>query len=82
VDPELHRSLTYILENKLDKDIIDTTFAVEESSSGVLKLHELKTGGQNIQLTEDNKKEYVEYVNGWLPLYIMLIFNSIIQTTI
>ncbi|XP_029348265.1 LOW QUALITY PROTEIN: E3 ubiquitin-protein ligase Smurf1-like [Acyrthosiphon pisum] len=60
VDPELHRSLTYILENKLDKDIIDTTFAVEESSSGVLKLHELKTGGQNIQLTEDNKKEYVE----------------------
>lgn len=60
VDPELHRSLTYILENKLEKDIIDTTFAVEQSSFGVLKLHELKTGGQNIQLTEDNKKEYVK----------------------
>lgn len=60
VDPELHRSLTYILENQLEKDIIDTTFAVEQSSFGVLKLHELKTGGQNIQLTEDNKKEYVK----------------------
>lgn len=49
-------------ENKLEKDIIDTNFAVEQSSFGVLKLHELKTGGQNIQLTEDNKKEYVKYV--------------------
>lgn len=48
-------------ENKLEKDIIDTTFAVEQSSFGVLKLHELKTGGRNIQLTEDNKKEYVKY---------------------
>jgi len=35
----------------------------------VLKLHELKTGGQNIQLTEDNKKEYVKYVNGWTFVY-------------
>ncbi|VVC44435.1 Hypothetical protein CINCED_3A002588 [Cinara cedri] len=60
VDPELHRSLTYILENKLEKDIIDTNFAVEQSSFGLLKLHELKTGGRNIQLTEDNKKEYVK----------------------
>lgn len=50
-------------ENKLEKDIIDTTFAVEQSSFGVLKLHELKTGGRNLQLTEDNKKEYVKYVN-------------------
>ncbi|XP_050422047.1 E3 ubiquitin-protein ligase SMURF2 isoform X2 [Adelges cooleyi] len=60
VDPELHRSLTYLLENQLEKDIIDTTFAVEQSSFGVLKLHELKTNGRNIQLTEDNKKEYVK----------------------
>ncbi|XP_025415706.1 E3 ubiquitin-protein ligase SMURF2 [Sipha flava] len=60
VDPELHRSLTYILENKLEKDIIDTNFAVEQSSFGLLKLHELKTGGRNIQVTEENKKEYVK----------------------
>lgn len=55
-------------ENKLEEDIIDTTFAVEQSSFGVLKMHELKPGGQYMQLTEDNKKEYVKYVkNAWTP---------------
>jgi len=55
--------LSICRENKLEKDIIDTTFAVEQSSFGVLKMHELKTGGRNLQLTEDNKKEYVKYIN-------------------
>ncbi|XP_008486858.2 E3 ubiquitin-protein ligase SMURF1-like [Diaphorina citri] len=59
VDPELHRSLTWILENTLSNDVLDTTFAVEVNSFGVLKVHELKGGGKDIQVTEDNKKEYV-----------------------
>lgn len=61
-------------ENKLEKDIIDTNFAVEQNSFGLLKLHELKTGGRNIQLTEDNKKEYVKYVYIFhnLKYYIVL----------
>jgi len=65
----------FLRENKLEKDIIDTTFAVEQSSFGVLKLHELKTGGQDIQLTEDNKKEYVKYVtNGWYTYVYTLLY--------
>ncbi|XP_073974005.1 SMAD specific E3 ubiquitin protein ligase isoform X2 [Rhodnius prolixus] len=63
VDPELHHSLTWILENDIT-NIIDTTFAVECNSFGVLKVHELKTGGKDIQLSEENKKDYVRlYVN-------------------
>ncbi|KAG8326840.1 hypothetical protein J6590_032673 [Homalodisca vitripennis] len=63
VDPELHRSLTWMLENDLT-GVIDTTFAVEVNSFGVLKVHELKTGGKDIIVTEENKKEYVKlYVN-------------------
>ncbi|CAH0394454.1 unnamed protein product [Bemisia tabaci] len=63
VDPELHRSLTWMLTNTLP-DIIDTTFAVEVDSFGVLKVHELKAGGRDIPVTEENKKEYVKlYVN-------------------
>uniref|UniRef100_A0A023F2R2 E3 ubiquitin-protein ligase n=2 Tax=Triatoma infestans TaxID=30076 RepID=A0A023F2R2_TRIIF len=63
VDPELHHSLTWILENDITT-VIDTTFAVEFNSFGVLKVHELKTGGKDIQLTEENKKDYVRlYVN-------------------
>ncbi|BES98348.1 e3 ubiquitin-protein ligase [Nesidiocoris tenuis] len=63
VDQELHRSLTWMLNNDIT-NVIDTTFAVEFNTFGVLKVHELKTGGKDIQVTEDNKREYVRlYVN-------------------
>ncbi|CAL1687113.1 unnamed protein product [Lasius platythorax] len=63
VDPELHRSLTWMLENSID-GVLDATFSVEHSSFGVLKNHELKPGGKDIAVTEENKREYVRlYVN-------------------
>ncbi|PNF23201.1 E3 ubiquitin-protein ligase SMURF2 [Cryptotermes secundus] len=63
VDPELHRSLTWMLENNIT-GVIDTTFSVEHNSFGVLRVHELKPGGREIVVTEENKKEYVKlYVN-------------------
>ncbi|XP_030750487.1 E3 ubiquitin-protein ligase SMURF2 [Sitophilus oryzae] len=63
VDPELHRSLTWMLENNID-GVLDTTFSVENNSFGVVKVHELKPGGATIAVTEDNKREYVKlYVN-------------------
>lgn len=63
VDPELHRSLTWMLENNIN-GVIDSTFSVENNSFGALKVHELKTNGASIQVTEDNKREYVKlYVN-------------------
>ncbi|KAJ8678583.1 hypothetical protein QAD02_014370 [Eretmocerus hayati] len=63
VDPELHRSLTWMLENSID-GVLDATFSVEHSSFGVLKNHELKPGGKDISVTEENKREYVRlYVN-------------------
>ncbi|XP_015516418.1 E3 ubiquitin-protein ligase SMURF2 [Neodiprion virginianus] len=63
VDPELHRSLTWMLENSID-GVLDATFSVEHSSFGVLKNHELKPGGKDIVVTEENKREYVRlYVN-------------------
>ncbi|XP_052862329.1 E3 ubiquitin-protein ligase Smurf1 [Anopheles cruzii] len=63
VDPSLHRSLTWILENNIS-GVIDSTFSVENNSFGVLKVHELKPNGGSIAVTEDNKREYVKlYVN-------------------
>ncbi|KAJ9577603.1 hypothetical protein L9F63_005790 [Diploptera punctata] len=63
VDPELHRSLTWMLENNMT-GVIDTTFSVEHNSFGVLRVHELKPEGRDIMVTEENKKEYVKlYVN-------------------
>lgn len=63
VDPDLHRSLTWMLENSID-GVLDASFAVEHSSFGVLRNHELKPGGKDITVNEENKREYVKlYVN-------------------
>ncbi|XP_055380925.1 E3 ubiquitin-protein ligase Smurf1 [Condylostylus longicornis] len=63
VDPDLHRSLTWILENNIT-GILDSTFSVENNSFGALKIHELKPGGASLSVTEENKREYVKlYVN-------------------
>lgn len=63
VDPDLHRSLTWMLNNDIG-DIIDTTFSVEHNAFGQLQVHELKPGGREMPVTDDNKKEYVRlFVN-------------------
>lgn len=63
VDPELHRSLCWILENDIT-NVIDTTFLVQHNTLGQLQEYELKDNGRNISVTEENKHEYVNlYVN-------------------
>lgn len=63
VDPELHRSLTWMLENNIN-GVIESTFSVENNSFGALKVHELKPNGAQLIVTEENKREYVKlYVN-------------------
>lgn len=53
----------FFSENNIT-NVIDSTFSVENNSFGVLKVHELKPNGAQINVTEDNKKEYVKlYVN-------------------
>ena len=45
-----------------DNDIVDIfegTFSVEHNSFGVIQVHELKPGGKDIVVTDDNKKEYI-----------------------
>lgn len=50
-------------ENNIN-GVIDSTFSVENNSFGALKVHELKQNGASVQVTEDNKREYVKlYVN-------------------
>lgn len=63
VDPDLHRSLCWILNNDIT-NVIDTTFTVQHNAFGQLQEHELKEGGKDIVVTEENKHEYVSlYVN-------------------
>lgn len=58
VDPELHRSLSWMLENSI-AGVIDTTFSVECSSFGAVRSVELRPGGANETVTDTNKRDYV-----------------------
>jgi len=61
VDAELHRGLTWMLDNDIT-DIIDETFTTTEERFGEMVTIELKPGGADIPVTEDNKKDYVDHI--------------------
>ncbi|MGH0177473.1 UNVERIFIED_CONTAM: hypothetical protein FKN15_012485 [Acipenser sinensis] len=64
VDPELHKSLVWILENDITP-VLDHTFCVEHNAFGKFLQHELKPNGRNIPVMEENKKEYVRLYVNW-----------------
>ncbi|XP_033630687.1 E3 ubiquitin-protein ligase SMURF2-like [Asterias rubens] len=64
VDPEVYRSLVWMLDNDIT-GVIENTFAVEHYSFGQMQTHDLKPNGKNIPVTEDNKKEYVKLFVQW-----------------
>uniref|UniRef100_A0A1A8GC04 E3 ubiquitin-protein ligase n=1 Tax=Nothobranchius korthausae TaxID=1143690 RepID=A0A1A8GC04_9TELE len=63
-DPELHKSLVWILENDITS-VLDHTFCVEHNAFGKFSQHELKPNGRNVSVTEENKKEYVRLYVNW-----------------
>lgn len=64
VDPELHRSLVWLLENNIEA-VLDHTFSVEHNSFGKVQEYELKPGGRHVEVTEENKSEYVKLYVQW-----------------
>uniref|UniRef100_A0A9J7WU28 HECT-type E3 ubiquitin transferase n=1 Tax=Cyprinus carpio carpio TaxID=630221 RepID=A0A9J7WU28_CYPCA len=64
VDPDLHNSLVWILENDIT-GVLDHTFCVEHNAYGEIIQHELKPNGKSIPVTQDTKKEYVRLYVNW-----------------
>ncbi|KAF7165891.1 hypothetical protein CNMCM6106_001897 [Aspergillus hiratsukae] len=64
VDEDLHRNLTWTLENDID-GILELTFAVDDEKFGERRTIDLKPGGRDIPVTNENKGEYVELVTEW-----------------
>lgn len=62
VDEEYHKNLTWTLDNDIT-DVLDQTFSIDDEQFGETKTIDLKPNGSNIQVTNENKKEYVEYVH-------------------
>lgn len=59
VDEEYHKNLTWMLENDIT-DILDQTFSVDDEQFGETMTIDLKPGGRDIPVTNENKHEYVE----------------------
>ncbi len=59
--PYLPRLTSDFSENDIT-DVIDETFTTTEDRFGEMVTVELKPGGKDIPVTQENKKDYVEYV--------------------
>ncbi|XP_028897781.1 E3 ubiquitin-protein ligase Nedd-4 isoform X3 [Zeugodacus cucurbitae] len=63
VDTEYYNSLMWIKEN--DPRQLELTFSLDEDTFGQKSQHELKPGGSNIEVTDENKDEYIKLVIEW-----------------
>ncbi|KAK0135124.1 E3 ubiquitin-protein ligase HECW1 [Merluccius polli] len=64
LDEEFHQSLQWMKDNNIT-DILDLTFTVNEEVFGQVTERELKSGGSHLQVTEKNKKDYIERMVKW-----------------
>ncbi|XP_027881615.1 E3 ubiquitin-protein ligase HECW1 isoform X2 [Xiphophorus couchianus] len=64
LDEEFHQSLQWMKDNDIT-DILDLTFTVNEEVFGQVTERELKSGGYHLQVTEKNKKDYIERMAKW-----------------
>lgn len=60
IDNEKHRTMQWLLDNSLVDLPVDMLFVVDEQHIGVYREVELKPDGANIQVTDENKSEFVE----------------------
>ncbi|XP_043946210.1 E3 ubiquitin-protein ligase Itchy homolog isoform X1 [Protopterus annectens] len=65
IDPEFYNSLIWIKENNIEECGLEMFFSVDKEILGEVKSHELKPGGSNILVTEENKEEYIRLVAEW-----------------
>lgn len=64
VDAEFYKSLEWTLDNDIT-GILDLTFSAEDDQFGEIVTIDLKPDGRNIEVTNDNKLEYVQLVTEW-----------------
>uniref|UniRef100_UPI00398EB15D NEDD4-like E3 ubiquitin-protein ligase WWP1 isoform X2 n=1 Tax=Pristiophorus japonicus TaxID=55135 RepID=UPI00398EB15D len=65
IDPEFYNSLIWIRDNNIEECGLEMYFAVDMEILGKVTSHELKQGGSNILVTEENKEEYIGLMAEW-----------------
>lgn len=64
VDADFHRNLEWMLNNDIT-DALELTFATDDERFGETVSIELKPGGEEMEVTNENKGEYVELITEW-----------------
>ncbi|KAJ3194084.1 hypothetical protein HK101_003549 [Irineochytrium annulatum] len=64
VDAQQYRSLQWILDNPIE-GVLELNFSVENEVFGEIVTVDLKPDGQNIDVNDENKKEYVDLITEW-----------------
>ncbi|KAF5888924.1 E3 ubiquitin-protein ligase Itchy-like isoform X1, partial [Clarias magur] len=65
IDPEFYNSLIWIKDNDIEECGLEMFFSVDKEILGEVSTHDLKPDGGNIQVTEENKEEYIKLVAEW-----------------
>ncbi|QQP39521.1 E3 ubiquitin-protein ligase [Caligus rogercresseyi] len=55
----------WIKENNIEECGLEMFFCVDFEVLGEIKPHELKPGGSELKVSEENKEEYIELVCEW-----------------
>lgn len=61
LDPDYYKSLIWMLENDITGVVVET-FSVDEEAFGERKTIDLIENGRNIEVTNENKQEYVRLI--------------------
>ncbi|KAF9358513.1 hypothetical protein BGX34_008898, partial [Mortierella sp. NVP85] len=65
VDADVFRNMNWLLDDDGAAEILDTTFSTNDERFGEIVTIDLKENGRNIDVTEENKKEYVDLMTEW-----------------
>ncbi|XP_071539952.1 E3 ubiquitin-protein ligase wwp-1 isoform X1 [Panulirus ornatus] len=65
IDPEFYNSLCWIRDNNIEECCLEMTFCTDFEVLGKITEVELKPGGKDVQVTEENKEEYIELMMQW-----------------
>lgn len=65
IDPEFYNSLCWIRDNDIEECGLEMFFCTDFELLGKITEVELKPDGKNIQVTEENKEEYINMMMQW-----------------
>lgn len=65
IDPEFYNSLVWIRDNNIEECGLELFFTADFEVLGKVEQHDLKEGGSEIKVTEENKEEYIDLMTNW-----------------